>query len=316
MGSQSSTYSSSSDASNDDGPSSSPSSGWFKRLTSIIFRRDKDRSLRRSLADAIVATEGEGPTSENGLTSDLGEDELMMLKNILSNGHLRVDDVMVPRADITAFDIEDDFEDLVRLLCQAEHSRLPVYRESLDDVIGMVHIKDVIKPLSRQEPTKPTVAALLRSVLYVPPSMRVMDLLAKMRAGRIHMAIVIDEFGGTDGLVTIEDLVEQFVGDIEDEHDELEQDPLRKISPEVYDADARLPIPELEQELGLDFLPDDEDDDIDTLGGLVVRLAGKVPMIGDAIEHPSGLRFEVVDGDPRRLKRLRIYIEQDRERDD
>lgn len=314
MGSQGSVFSS--DSPSDDGPSSSPSPGWLKRLFSSIFRRDQDRSLRRSLADAIVATEGDGPQGDHGEEPDLGEDELMMLKNILSNGHLRVDDVMVPRADITAFDIEDDFEALVKLLCQAEHSRLPVYRDSLDDVIGMVHIKDVIKPLSRQEPASPTVAALLRSVLYVPPSMRVMDLLAKMRAGRTHMAIVIDEFGGTDGLVTIEDLVEQFVGEIEDEHDEMEQNPLRRVSADVYDADARLTVPDLEQELGLDFLPDEDDDDIDTLGGLVVRLAGKVPTIGDAIEHPSGLRFEVVDGDPRRLKRLRIYLPSHMETDD
>jgi len=314
MGSQGSVFSS--DSASDDGPSSSPSPGWIRRLFSSIFRRDQDRSLRRSLADAIVATEGDGPQGDNGEEPDLGEDELMMLKNILSNGHLRVDDVMVPRADIIAFDIEDDFKGLVTLLCQAEHSRLPVYRESLDDVIGMVHIKDVIKPLSRKDPANPTVAALLRSVLYVPPSMRVMDLLAKMRAGRTHMAIVIDEFGGTDGLVTIEDLVEQFVGEIEDEHDELEKAPLRRISEDIYDADARLAVPELEQELGLDFLPDEDDDDIDTLGGLVARLAGKVPIIGDSIEHPSGLRFEVVDGDPRRLKRLRIYLPSAAEKED
>lgn len=314
MGSQGSVFSS--DSASDDGPSSSSSPSWIKRLFSSIFRRDQDRSLRRSLADAIVATEGDGPQGDDGEVPDLGEDELMMLKNILSNGHLRVDDVMVPRADIIAFDIEDDFEALVTLLCQAEHSRLPVYRGSLDDVIGMVHIKDVIKPLSRREPASPTVAALLRSVLYVPPSMRVMDLLAKMRAGRTHMAIVIDEFGGTDGLVTIEDLVEQFVGEIEDEHDELEKAPLRRISEDVYDADARLAVPELEQELGLDFLPDEDDDDIDTLGGLVARLAGKVPIIGDSIEHPSGLRFEVVDGDPRRLKRLRIYLPSAAEKED
>jgi CBS domain containing-hemolysin-like protein len=170
----------------------------------------------------------------------------------------------------------------------------------------MVHIKDVIKPLAGRDAQAPSIAALLRSVLYVPPSMRVMDLLAKMRAGRIHMAIVIDEFGGTDGLVTIEDLVEQFVGEIEDEHDELTRDPLRRIGPGIYDADARLAVPDLEAEMGMDLLPDDEDEDIDTLGGLVIRLAGKVPTIGDVIEHPLGLRFEIVDGDPRKLKRLRI----------
>lgn len=280
----------------------------FKRLTDFLLRRNGEpSSLRRSLSDVLVATEEGSLSPIDPQEPDLGEDERMMLRNILSNGHLRVDDVMVPRADITSFDIEDGFDDLIRLFCQEEHSRLPVYRESLDDVIGMVHIKDVIKPLSRGGDGKPSIAALLRSVLYVPPSMRVMDLLAKMRAGRIHMAIVIDEFGGTDGLVTIEDLVEQFVGDIEDEHDEQEPDPLRRLSKHVYDADARLRVPDLEAEFGLDFLPDDIDDDVDTLGGLVVHMAGKVPMIGDQIEHPAGLKFEVVDGDPRRLKRLRIY---------
>ncbi|MFZ5609406.1 MAG: hemolysin family protein [Pseudomonadota bacterium] len=287
----------------DPGPTSTAAPrGWLK---SLFSRRGAGPSLRRSLTDAIEASEesAPGPAAE----ADIGDDERMMLKNILTNGRLRVDDVMIPRADIVAFNVEEDFSSLIRLFCEAEHSRLPVYRDSLDDVIGMVHIKDVIKPIATTATTQPTVTSLLRSVLYVPPSMRVMDLLAKMRAGRIHMAIVIDEYGGTDGLVTIEDLVEQFIGDIEDEHDEAEPDPLRRLGAGVYDADARLAVEELEAVLHCDLLPPEDDEDIDTVGGLAVRLAGKVPAIGEVIDHPLGLRFEVVDGDPRRLKRLRIY---------
>jgi CBS domain containing-hemolysin-like protein len=274
-------------------------------LRARLGPKNGDPSLRQSLSDVI-------DEHETGVTvgepSDLGLDEREMLRNLLQYGELRVDDVAVPRADIIAFEASDSFADLVRLFAEAGHSRLPVYRETLDGIIGLVHIKDVYAFLADPEKPRPRVDAMLRPVLFVPPAMRVMDLLARMRAGRTHMAIVVDEYGGVDGLVTIEDLVEEIVGDIEDEHDDADEVQLKALGPNLFEADARLLLEELETELGLDFLPDDEDAEIDTLGGLVFMLAGHVPVIGEMLEHPTGVRFEIVDGDARRVTRLRLHL--------
>ena len=267
-------------------------------------RRASDSSLRQSLSEAI----DESQTDPNGpAPDDLGDTERTMLRNVLDYASLRVDDVAVPRADITAFDASNSFEDLVALFAEAAHSRMPVYRETLDGIIGMVHVKDVFKFLADQSRPRPRVEQLLRSVLIVPPSMRVIDLLARMRSSRIHMAIVADEYGGTDGLVTIEDLVEQIVGEIEDEHDDRQGVKWRALADGVYEADARLPLDELQEKLKVDFVGDAEDEEeIDTLGGLIFYLAGHVPVIGETITHDSGYRFEVVDGDPRRITRVRV----------
>jgi magnesium and cobalt transporter len=177
----------------------------------------------------------------------------------------------------------------------------------MDGIIGMVHVKDVFAYLADLSKPRPRIEQLLRSVLFVPPSMRVIDLLARMRASRVHMAIVVDEYGGTDGLVTIEDLVEQIVGQIEDEHDDAQAKLLHKLSGGLYDADARLPLEELQSTLKVEFVADVEDaDDIDTVGGLIFYLAGRVPAIGETIIHDSGYRFEILDGDPRRVTRVRV----------
>ncbi|GAB4143289.1 MAG: hypothetical protein Tsb0016_12260 [Sphingomonadales bacterium] len=285
----------------DDPSSSSRRNGFVDWLRGKLWREDEP-SLRRSLEDALEEHQDLAPR-----TDDIGGEELTMLRNLLSNGRLRLDEVMVPRADIVAFALEDGFDDLVALFAQAAHSRLPVFRDSLDDVVGMVHIKDVLQHLAAPNQQTPPINSLLRSVLFVPPSMRVIDLLVKMRTARIHMAIVIDEYGGTDGLVTIEDLVEQFVGDIEDEHDTLLPEPLRRLADGGFDADARVAVEDLSQALGLQLLSQEREEDIDTLGGLITSLSGKVPMIGEVIGHPSGCRFEIVDGDPRRIKRVRVY---------
>ncbi|RME66977.1 MAG: HlyC/CorC family transporter [Alphaproteobacteria bacterium] len=291
-----------SDASDAAQAPAAPRRGGFVDWLRGKLRRDGGPSLRRSLEDAL-----EEHVEASARTDDIGGEELAMLRNLLSNGRLRLDEVMVPRADIVAFAQDDSFEDLVALFAEAAHSRLPVFRESLDDVIGMVHIKDVLQHLARPGAAPPALNVLLRSVLFVPPSMRVIDLLVKMRTARTHMAIVIDEYGGTDGLVTIEDLVEQFVGDIEDEHDPQEPEPLRRLDDGGYDADARVAVEDLAQAMGLQLLSSEREEDIDTLGGLITSLAGKVPMIGEVIDHPAGCRFEIVDGDPRRIKRVRIY---------
>ncbi|MEM9878167.1 MAG: hemolysin family protein [Pseudomonadota bacterium] len=262
------------------------------------------QDIRQSLDDMVSAD------PVNSSTEDLSEDERTMIRNILQYHELRVDDVMVPRADIIAFDECEGFEALVAMFMDAAHSRIPVYTKTLDQVLGMVHIKDIVRPLTPKANgaarKTPSVTSLLRSVLYVPPSMRVIDLLARMRAARVHMAIVVDEYGGSDGLVTIEDLVEQIVGNIEDEHDFAEPDAVTDLGGGIWLADARLPIDQLEEIVGLKVRSDDAELDVDTLGGLVVSLAGAVPAIGEHVEHAAGLTLEVIDGDPRRIKQVRI----------
>jgi CBS domain containing-hemolysin-like protein len=223
---------------------------------------------------------------------------------------LRVNDVMTPRADVMAIDISTPFEDVVRQFAEVEHSRMPVYRDSLDDPVGVAHIKDIFKLLATEggapSPGDPVLHRLRREVLYVPASMRAADLLLRMRTSRIHMALVIDEFGGTDGLVTLEDLVEAVVGDIEDEYDEEAPAHIDPRPGGVFEADARASLEELEAALGEPMAPEDLEEEIDTVGGLVATLAGRVPRRGEVISHPSGFEFEVTDADPRRIKRVRI----------
>jgi len=230
---------------------------------------------------------------------------------------LRVEDVMVPRADIVAVDITTGLHDLSGAFKEAGHSRMPVYKESLDDPVGMVHIKDILSYLmlnargrsAEGYKERKVIPTIKRPVLYVPPSMLAQDLLRRMQARRIHMAIVVDEYGGTDGIVTLEDLVEPIVGDIEDEHDEDDAE-VKTLSTKAgvtyWEADARVTIDDFETVLGRDFASADEEDDVDTLGGLVFTLAGRVPERGEVIHHIGGLEFEVIDADPRRVKRLRI----------
>ena len=230
---------------------------------------------------------------------------------------LRVVDVMVPRANIVAIDSTATLSEVSAALKEAGHSRLPVFKDTLDDPTGMVHIKDVLPYLmldakgrhGKTYPNRKIIQYIRRPVLYVPPSMLAQDLLRRMQAHRSHMAIVVDEYGGTDGLVTIEDLIEPIVGDIDDEHDELEpevQIVTGKGGRSVWEADARITIDDFEEAVGREFATDDEEEDVDTLGGLIFTLAGRVPERGEIIRHDSGLEFEVIDADPRRVKRLRI----------
>ena len=223
----------------------------------------------------------------------------------------RVEDVMAPRADVVAVELNTPLPDLLRMFHAQGHSRMPIYRESLDDPIGMVHIKDVVGLLAdpesgENEVEKPILARIRRDVLYAPPSMPVTDLLLRMQSKRIHLALVVDEFGGTDGLVTIEDLVEEIVGEIRDEHDEEGEPKLIAREEGVYDADARVSIEALEKAFALSLAPDEDTEAVDTLGGLVFTLAGRVPERGELITHPAGLEFEVVEADPRRIKKLRV----------
>jgi CBS domain containing-hemolysin-like protein len=270
-------------------------------VSGVLTRlRGREPSLRESLED-VIEEHRDDP-------SDLTAEERIMLMNIVSLRELEISDVMVPRADIVAIEMSLSLEDLIKAFREAAHTRLPVYRDTLDDVAGMVHVKDVLMALddARTDGRLPTINDIKRRVLFVPPSMAVIDLLLKMRLSRIHMALVIDEYGGTDGLVTIEDLIETIVGDIDDEHDE-QITPLIMPRPSgMLDVDARCPIEDLEANLGIDLLPEDQEDYIDTVGGLLFSLAGRVPERGEVIEHPSGLEFEVIDADARQLKRVRV----------
>lgn len=223
---------------------------------------------------------------------------------------LRVADVMTPRADIVAVELSAPFEAVVAQFAEAEHSRMPIYRETLDDPVGVVHVKDIFRLLADDEkhpaPGDVILHKLRRDALYVPASMKAADLLLRMRTSRIHMALVIDEFGGTDGLVSMEDLIEAVVGEIDDEHDDAAAAAIVARPGGVYDADARAPLEELEAVLGRELAPSDMEEDIDTVAGLVVALAGRVPQRGEVIAHPDGYEFEVVEADPRRVRRVRV----------
>lgn len=223
---------------------------------------------------------------------------------------LRVADVMTPRADIVAVELSAPFEAVVAQFTEAEHSRMPIYRETLDDPVGVVHVKDVFRLLSdeakRPAPGDMVLNKLRRDALYVPASMKAADLLLRMRTSRTHMALVIDEFGGTDGLVSMEDLIEAVVGEIDDEHDDAAAVAIVARPGGIFEADARAPLEELESVLGRELAPSDMEEDIDTVAGLVVALAGRVPQRGEVIAHPDGYEFEVVEADPRRVRRVRV----------
>ncbi|MDX3807522.1 hemolysin family protein [Bosea thiooxidans] len=270
----------------------------------------------------------EALAEENGELADLSAQERAMLTNVLSLRERRVGDVMIPRADIVAVPADATLDALLAHFRTAGHSRLPVFDDSLDDPRGMVHIRDFLEYIAEKahpegavEADEKAVAAhdlaavdlstplsetkLLRPVLYVPPSMPAVDLLVRMQATRTHIALVIDEYGGTDGLVSIEDLIEIVVGDIEDEHD-MEEAPITPADDGCFAADARATLEELKQATGVDLSGNEVADDIDTLGGLIVTLAGRVPAQGEIIDGPEGLSFEVLDSDQRRVKRLII----------
>ncbi len=276
--------------------------GFFQALLRFFgISPQTDSSIRSTLEELIE----EHDDPEQALNSA----EKAMLTNILSISDLSIRDVMIPRADIEAIDIAMSLEQVVARFGETSHSRLPVFEDNLDNVVGMFHIKDLINFWGKTD--KENWQNFCREILFVPPSMTVQDLLLRMRATHIHMANVVDEYGGIDGLVTIEDLVEEIVGDIEDEHDEQEG-PLIFVSGNgTIEADARASIAELENLLEIDLLPEDEDEEVDTVGGLVFQLAGHIPTRGEIVPHVSGLDFEIIDADPRKVKRVRVRRQPD-----
>ena len=271
----------------------------WRGMRHLIFGEDSEPTLRDQIEEAIEEAEDASPVA-----GDLSPPERQMLRNLLHFGDQTAGEIAVTRGDIIAVPSDISFEELIAAFADAGHSRLPVYGESLDNVIGMVHIKDVFiasVDASRERSLK----ALMRDPLFVPESMGVIELLARMRSQRIHLAIVVDEFGGTEGLVTIEDVVEEIVGDIEDEHDEAEAGMLTMLEDGLWEADARIELEELAQ--AVDRRLSSDDDEVDTLGGLIFLLVGHIPAKGECITHPSGWKLEAVDSDPRRIIRVRLH---------
>ncbi len=298
----------------DDDPMPDHGQGWLARIREVF-------APSSSRTESQAASRLSGPSRHRARR---------MMGKLIAFSDLRVADVLVPRADIVAIEASAPLSDLFALFTSAQHSRIPVYRETLDDTLGMVHIKDLFSLMHARArrvrgadnaSTQPdmllegsflatTVEAsgLLRPLLFAPPSMPAGDLLLKMQSTHLHMAIVVDEYGGAEGLVTIEDLVEQIVGEISDEHDEEEEEQITAV-PGGYVATGRAGIDELEKLLGVDLLPHDLDEETDTVGGLIMALAGRLPVRGEIIRHDSGLEFEILDADPRRVKKVRVCLD-------
>ncbi len=270
---------------------------------------DGDRSLRAQLEDAIDEHEDENEDQEvdaNGSgNGDLSPAERQMLRNLLHFSEHDADDVAVPRGEIVAVEASTGWDDLVAAFGMDSHSRLPVYRDTLDNVIGMIHIKDVFAYLASGKNPPRDWTVLMRQPLYVPQSRGALDVLADMRARRVHLAIVLDEFSGTDGLITIEDLVEEIVGEIEDEHDETPEALIVPIGDGMWDCDARAELEDVAETV--DPRLAEVEEAVDTLGGLAFVLAEAVPPVGAMLEHSSGWRIEVTGGDETHVKRLRLH---------
>lgn len=272
------------------------------RIRARLGRRGAEQSVRESIAELVE--EAAAATAVAGNAQELDRQERVLIANVLRLRETTADDVMVPRADIVAMRADVTLEQALEQIRIDGHSRLPVYREQLDDIVGMIHIKDVFAYVGRPEAF--SLEAILRRPLLVAPNIPVLDLLLQMRQARMHLALVVDEYGGIDGLVTIEDLVETIVGDISDEHDEVEGPMVIERPDGSYDLDARMDVDDFEQRLGTVLTEEEHLADIDTVGGLVFTLAGRVPARGEVISHPSGIEFRVLDADARRIRRLRV----------
>jgi CBS domain containing-hemolysin-like protein len=291
-------------------------------LNRLRRRLQGSKDLREDLESVIESHAGDA-----GGTA-MAADARTMLGNLVNFQDLRVSDLMVPRADIVGIEEGETLRALLDRFVEANHSRLPLYRETLDDVVGMIHVKDFLRWLNTKGRTSKSKSvaglslsaselsstvkghsSIIRDVLYVPLSMPASDLLFKMKASHVHLAVVVDEYGGTDGLVSFEDIVESIVGEISDEHDDDEDDVLiKKQNDTTWMADARIAIVTLDEMFNVDLLPDDQHDEADTLGGLVFEMGGRVPVRGEVIKHAAGLEFEIVESDLRRVKRVRIHV--------
>ncbi len=270
-------------------------SDWLKHA----LGQKQDHSLKEALEEVIE--EHEEQDDER-----LSPEEKLMLHNVLSFSDIKVSDIMIPRTDIAAVSHDIPLQKLIAHITEYRHTRIPVYQGTLDHLLGFIHVKDLL-PIAGSGGAF-DIKALIRELVFVPPSMRILDLMAKMRKSGHHMAVVVDEYGGTDGLITLEDLFEEIVGDIQDEHDEDEEqdDKVLRVSDKLFEVSARIPIEKLEKELGLNLVTEEKADEFDTLGGLIFFQLGRVPTKGEIIPHVSGARFEVISADPRRIHKVRI----------
>ena len=276
--------------------------GWLSSLFRGLRGKGNGESSLRNSVEALIEQREEQ-------AEPIDPEEHTLITNVLKLGTVTVEDSMVPRADIVGVEVGTPLNEAVAVMTSQGHSRIPVYQSTLDDVIGMIHIRDVLGAVERANGSgrRPALRSLVRQVLFVAPSMRVLDLLLQMRKSRNHMALVVDEYGGIDGLVTIEDLVEEIVGEIEEEHEAATAPRMEDRPDGSVIADARLPIEDLEERAGALVSGTEEEGEVDTVGGFVTGLAGRVPVRGELIvDDASGLEFEILDADPRRVKRVRV----------
>tara|TARA_B100001146_G_scaffold44758_1_gene38375 strand:+ start:105 stop:980 length:876 start_codon:yes stop_codon:yes gene_type:complete len=268
---------------------------FFSKRLKDLFREKKSPTISKVLSNFYNDEREFTPEEKN------------MLDNVIGFASSRVEDCMVPRADIVSIELRANVAQILKIFSECNHSRLPIYKDTLDNPVGMIHIKDLIGVISKDTFAETKIESFLREVIFVPPSMKSRDLLLRMQSSRIHMALVIDEYGGTDGLITIEDLIEEIVGEIDDEL--YEEDPDRIIIAESYiDVSARTNIEEISGIIGFSLYPDDIDEEISTIGGLVFILAGRVPQRGELVIHPLGFEIEIRDADARKIKKVRLRI--------
>ena len=268
------------------------------RVFRFLFKSQDQNNLRESIQDVIEESSRNGDASSN-LTSK----EKTILENILSINKLKALDVMVPRAEIVCASHNSSYQELIKIIEKESHSRIPIYRKDLDDVLGMVHIKDLIKLNFKETDKEFDLKSILKNVLFVPPSMPVLNILLKMQSTKLHMALVIDEHGGTDGLVTIEDLVEEIVGEIQDEHDHEDLVEFRQVNENTFIANAKMELEDFEKKINFNF----NALNVDTLGGYVFSIINRVPQKGEIIKTNTIYSFEILDADPRKIKVLKIY---------
>jgi CBS domain containing-hemolysin-like protein len=288
------------------------SGGLLKAIRKLFDTGEADTSLRAQLEEAIDEHEDDRSAEQARSTGDLSPLELTMLRNLLHFSEHDADDVAIPRSEIVAIPADASWDELVARFAEHGHSRMPVYRDTLDEVIGMMHLRDVFTIIATGLTPPEDWTTLMRQPLYVPQARGALDVLADMRTHRTHLAIVVDEFSGTDGIITIEDLVEEIVGDIEDEHDEAPVALITEIGDGMWEADARAELEDVSAIVGDPRLAQ-VDEAVDTLGGLAFVLAGHVPQAGSMLVHPSGWRIEVTAGDETHVTRLRLHGPEPRE---
>lgn len=292
----------------DSGSGEPDSKGSLWRAFRGLFAGDEEPSLRAQIEEAIEEHE-DGTEDDSPIKGDLSPIERQMLRNLLHFSEHDADDVAIPRSAIVAINCAASWQELVAMFAEHGHSRLPVYRDTLDEVIGMMLMKDVFPILASGNPPPRDWTTLMRQPLFVPQARSALDVLADMRASRIHLAIVVDEYSGTDGITTFEDLVEEIVGEIEDEHDDAPTESIRLLEDGSWEADAQTELDEVAEKI--DPRLADETDSVDTLGGLAFLLAEQVPAVGAMLTHPSGWRMEVTAGDERHVTRLRLHPPRD-----